>query len=60
MYGITGPGAEIYTYLQEGGLWIEKQWRWCSSGGMVRNRGKAKREEIDGLFAANLPTSQFG
>ena len=42
MYGVTGPGAEIYTYLQEGGLWIEKQWRWSSSGGIVRNRGMAK------------------
>ena len=42
MYGVTSPGAEIYTYLQEGGLWIEKQLRWSSSGGMVRNRGKAE------------------
>ena len=42
MYGVTGPGAKIYTYLQEGGLWIEKQLRWSSSGDMVRNRGKAK------------------
>ena len=42
MHGVTGPGAEIHTYLQEGGTWTEKQWRWSSSGGMVRNRGKAK------------------
>lgn len=42
MYGVTGPGAEIYTYLQEGGLGIEKQWRWSSSGGMLHDRGMAK------------------
>ena len=42
MYGVTGPRAEIYKNLQEGGLWIEKQLRWSSSGGMVRNRGKAE------------------
>ena len=23
MYGVTSPGAEIYTYLQEGGQWLK-------------------------------------